>query len=223
MGAAGLWLTMLLLLGTDLAMADERHGAAQVQDGDTLRVAGEKVRLLDVDAPELAQRCEGGPKELAACGKLAAEMLETKLEGATITCRGDERDDYDRLLARCSLGGEDLSTWLVEQGWGLAFRRYSTRLVATEETARAAERGLWKTSLEPPWEFRTRRWAEAGSKAPGGCAIKGNISRKGERIYHTPWGDRFYERTRIDEDRGERWFCSEKEAADAGFRAPLLR
>jgi transposase len=34
------------------------------------------------------------------------------------------------------------STWLVEQGWGLAFRRYSTRLVATEEAARAAERGL---------------------------------------------------------------------------------
>ena len=88
---------------------------------------------------------------------------------------------------------------------------------------RCAERGLWQTSLEPPWEFRKRRWAEAGSKAPGGCAIKGNISRKGERIYHTPWGDRFYERTRIDEGRGERWFCSEKEAADAGFRAPLLR
>jgi hypothetical protein len=115
------------------------------------------------------------------------------------------------------------STWLVEQGWGLAFRRYSTKLVATEEAARAAERGLWQATLEPPWEFRKRRWAEAGSKAPGGCAIKGNISREGERIYHTPWGDRFYERTRIDEGRGERWFCSEKEAGDAGFRAPLLR
>ena len=49
--------------------------------------------------------------------------------------RGEERDDYDRLLARCSLGDEDLSTWLVEQGWGLAFRRYSVKLVAAEETA----------------------------------------------------------------------------------------
>ena len=84
-------------------------------------------------------------------------------------------------------------------------------------------RGLWQTTLESPWEFRKRRWAESGSKAPGGCAIKGNVSREGERIYHTPWGDRFYERTRIDEEKGERWFCSEKEAADAGFRAPLLR
>ena len=58
--------------------------------------------------------------------------------------------------------------------------------------------------LEPPWAFRARRWAEAGSKAPGGCAIKGNINREGEKIYHTPWGDRFYDRTRIDETKGER-------------------
>lgn len=213
----------LVVSGPDLAVADERRGAARVQDGDTLVVAGEKVRLLDVDAPELAQRCEDGPKRLQACGKLAAERLETKLKGRTIVCQGDERDDHDRLLARCRLNGEDLSTWLVEQGWGLAFRRYSTKLVATEEAAKAAGRGLWRTTLEPPWAFRARRWTEAGSQAPGGCAIKGNISRKGEKIYHTPWGDRFYERTRIDETKGERWFCSEKEAADAGFRAPLLR
>jgi hypothetical protein len=92
-----------------------------------------------------------------------------------------------------------------------------------EEAARAEQRGLWRTTFEPPWAFRARRWAEAGSEAPGGCAIKGNISRKGERICHTPRGDRFYERTRIDEAKGERWFCSEKEAAEAGFRASLLR
>ena len=83
--------------------------------------------------------------------------------------------------------------------------------------------GLWRTTFEPPWVFGSRRWGEAGSQAPGGCAIKGNISRKGERIDHTPWSDRFYDRTRIDETKGERWFGSEKEAAVAGFRAPLLR
>lgn len=223
-GPAVLRVAALLLLGLypGLATAAELRGGAQVHDGDTLVVAGEKVRLLDVDAPELAQRCDG-PKELAACGKVAAEALEGKLAEGTVTCRGDERDDFGRLLMRCSLGGEDLSTWLVEQGWGLAFRRYSTKLVETEERAKADKRGLWRTVLEPPWAFRARRWAKAGSEAPGGCAIKGNISRKGERIYHTPWGDRFYERTRIDTSKGERWFCSEKEAADAGFRAPLLR
>ena len=205
------------------AVADELRGVARVHDGDTLMVAGETVRLRDVDAPELAQRCNGGPKKLVNCGKIVAEALKAKLAGQTIACNGDERDAYGRLLARCSLRGEDLSTWLVEQGYGMAFRRYSTRLVSAEEEAKAAGRGVWGTKFEPPWVFRARRWAEAGSQAPGGCAIKGNISRKGEKIYHTSWGDRFYDRTRVDEAKGERWFCSEKEAADAGFRAPLLR
>lgn len=210
---------------------DERFGGWRRRKQRTSRKAGcsislsrQSVESWHADrAPELAQRCAGGPKALASCGKIVAEALKDKLAGQTIVCRGDERDKYGRLLARCRLGDQDLSTWLVEQGYGLAFRRYSTKLVATEEKARAEQRGLWQTVLEPPWAFRARRWAEAGSQAPGGCAIKGNVSRQGEKIYHTPWGDRFHERTRIDESKGGRWFYSEKEASDAGFRAPLLR
>lgn len=50
------------------------------------------------------------------------------------------------------------------------------------------------------------------------CRIKGNIGDSG-RIYHVP-GSPAYERTKIDEAKGERWFCSEQEARDAGWRAP---
>ncbi|CAO4141552.1 putative membrane protein YttA [Methylorubrum aminovorans] len=55
--------------------------------------------------------------------------------------------------------------------------------------------------------------------AAGACAIKGNISRKGDRIYHMP-GSRDYDRTQINEASGERMFCSEDEAKAAGWRAP---
>jgi hypothetical protein len=37
--------------------------------------------------------------------------------------------------------------------------------------------------------------------------------------YYLP-GSRHYERTRIDEGSGERWFCSPEEAEQAGWRAP---
>jgi hypothetical protein len=46
----------------------------------------------------------------------------------------------------------------------------------------------------------------------------GNISAKGDRIFHTP-GSRDYNRTQINEGAGERWFCSESEAIAAGWRA----
>lgn len=51
------------------------------------------------------------------------------------------------------------------------------------------------------------------------CAIKGNISANGEHLYHTP-GSRSYSSTVIDEQSGERWFCSEQDAQRAGWRAP---
>jgi hypothetical protein len=51
-----------------------------------------------------------------------------------------------------------------------------------------------------------------------GCDIKGNVSlATGERIYHAP-GQEYYEATRIRRSRGERWFCSEEEAIEAGWR-----
>jgi hypothetical protein len=49
--------------------------------------------------------------------------------------------------------------------------------------------------------------------------IKGNISLNGgQRIYHVP-GSRDYDSTKIDESKGERWFCTEQEAVSAGWRA----
>jgi len=52
----------------------------------------------------------------------------------------------------------------------------------------------------------------------GNCRIKGNISSSG-KIYHVP-GSNNYDRTVIDTGKGERWFCTEQQAIDAGWRAP---
>ena len=55
-----------------------------------------------------------------------------------------------------------------------------------------------------------------------GCMIKGNINNKGNHIYHCPrWRD--YDKTKIDEENGERWFCTEAEAKAAGWRKPKYK
>lgn len=59
--------------------------------------------------------------------------------------------------------------------------------------------------------------AEFGPRAVG-CNIKGNVSyNNGQRIYHLP-GQEYYDKTVIDPRKGERWFCSEEEARQAGWR-----
>lgn len=52
---------------------------------------------------------------------------------------------------------------------------------------------------------------------PAGCDIKGNLSKKGERIYHLP-GQQYYGRTVISPGKGEAWFCTEAEARANGWR-----
>ncbi|WP_292223627.1 hypothetical protein [Mesorhizobium sp.] len=59
--------------------------------------------------------------------------------------------------------------------------------------------------------------AVSAFSSSAGCSIKGNISAKGERIYHVP-GQKFYADTKIAEAKGERWFCSEADARAAGWR-----
>ena len=131
------------------AVAETITGPIRPMDGDTFEMAGVGViRLADIDAPEMAQKCEGGPKHLRDCGVYVADVLAERIRGQTVECEVHAIDDYQRRIASCTYAGEDLSTWLVSEGLALAFRRFSERLVPVEEEAKAAGRGLWQTTFE---------------------------------------------------------------------------
>ena len=107
---------------------------------------------------------------------------------------------------------------MVAQGWAVAYRKYSTDYVSQEAAAKAGRRGVWRGEFVVPSRWRRGERLEATDAAGGGeCRIKGNVSRRGTRIYHVP-GGASYAKTRIDEAKGERWFCSEAEARAAGWR-----
>ena len=196
-------------------------GHARVLDGDTLDIGRTRVRLHGIDAPESRQSCVAGGQRWP-CGERATRMLEQRIGSRTVTCEVRDRDRYGRSVAVCHAAGEDLNGWLVREGWALAYRRYSRDYVSAEQSARAARRGMWRGDFVKPWDWR-RGERLAGSRAPataaagGRCRIKGNIGRDGSRIYHLP-GGQYYDRTPIETARGERWFCTEREARTAGWR-----
>lgn len=130
-------------------------GRASVIDGDTIEIHGQRIRLFGIDAVESRQRCERNGKAWN-CGRDAAFALADRIGTSTIDCQGDERDRYGRLVAVCFKGGEDLNRWMVEQGWAVAFRRYSLDYVEAEAAAKAARRGLWSGRFEMPWDWRRR-------------------------------------------------------------------
>lgn len=200
-----------------LAASATITGTAHVADGDTLRVGATRVRLSGVDAPELSQRC-GPDGRKVACGAMAADWLRRRVEGRPIICETVDTDRYGRSVAVCRVGREDVGAALVEAGWATAYRRYSLAYVGGEDRARAARRGIWALGFEPPADYRRERRLALVPPAPDiRCAIKGNISASGARIFHLP-GSRAYPEVRIDDRKGERWFCSEREAVAAGWR-----
>lgn len=196
-------------------------GTAVVSDGDTLRVAGTKVRLFGIDAPEKSQSCGDW-----ACGAAARARLIELVEGRDVTCVTRDIDKYGRTVATCRAGGDDLNATMVSEGLAWAFTRYSSDYVADEEAARSAHLGIWQASAaEAPWDYRAEVKAERdrlsdakAEREAGGCLIKGNISADGEKIYHLP-GSPGYGRVRVSTAKGERWFCDESAALAAGWRA----
>lgn len=157
------------------------------------------------------------------CGSTAADRLTELTANTTVECEPLDRDRYGRLVSRCMAGDIDLAAALAEEGLAWTYLEYSDDYAGQEAAARVAAAGVWQSETQAPWDYRANRWerAEAASPAPG-CPITGNISAKGERIYHTPWSP-WYERTKISETDGERWFCDEAEAVEAGWRAAQSR
>ena len=208
-----------LLAGLLLSAAVARAERATVIDGDTLTIGERTFRLYGIDAPEHGQKCARHGGGSWQCGKAATERLSDLVAGRDVRCETYSHDAYGREIAVCTADGKDLNEQMVREGLAWAFVRYTNRYSDAEAQARGRGRGIWQAETRPAWEYRADRWARAVDASPNGCPIKGNISKNG-RIYHTPWSP-WYSRTKINTEKGERWFCDEAEARAAGWRAPL--
>ncbi|MCR9137220.1 MAG: thermonuclease family protein [Alphaproteobacteria bacterium] len=206
------------LLAATLASSAAGASEVVVVGGDALIVDGMTYRLYGIDTPEPGQKCDGKLRDWT-CGERAIDRLIELTDGRTVTCDHRGTDELDRVLAVCHADGVELNATMVREGFAWAYVEHSTDYVDTEVDARVAEIGIWTAPTETAWDFRSRRWDEAAQDASDGCPIKGDISDNG-RIYHAPWSP-WYSRTTIVESKGERWFCSEREALDAGWRAPV--
>jgi endonuclease YncB( thermonuclease family) len=152
--AAGGVLFLLALTAREverrLGVPAEVAGFGEAVDGDSLLVAGWKVRLKGIDAPELAQWCVNRAGRDYACGVEAKTWLRQRLNRGAVACRVDGKDRYDRLLAFCRVGTEELNAGLVRAGLAVAYGSFE----AEEQEASTARRGLWAGQFEAPSAWR---------------------------------------------------------------------
>ncbi|HXF65872.1 MAG TPA: thermonuclease family protein [Burkholderiales bacterium] len=126
-----------------------------VHDGDTITVLVEqravKVRLVDIDAPELGQ----------PFGERARRSLAQLCFGKPVRLEIRGTDRYRRALARVTCAGTEANAEQVRRGYAWTFKRHApagSPLHAIESEARAAHRGLWADPAPvPPWKWRHDR------------------------------------------------------------------
>lgn len=129
-------------------------GIARIIDGDTLEVAGTKIRLFGIDAPEHGQICRDAANTGYDCGARASAQMESLIAGQAVSCLPRTTDRYGRTVAVCSVAGRDLGREMVSSGWGVAFERYSRDYVGDEKQAHERRLGLWQGSFERPSDYR---------------------------------------------------------------------
>jgi hypothetical protein len=138
------------------------------------------------------------------------------VRGRTITCKLFGSETNGAQSGRCLAGKEDIAASLVSAGHVFAETGIFARYGRLESEARDKKSGIWSGEVVRPSEWRAKKWEDAKREAPDGCPIKGRVSASG-RVYLLPWSPA-YDRARISVARGERWFCSEKDARAAGWQ-----
>jgi hypothetical protein len=105
---------------------------------------------------------------LGNCGIDARDRLIRYTGLRETSCVTNGKDAFGRWLATCSTNGGDLSAWLVREGLGMAFIRYSNAYVAEEAIARSAQKQMWAGTFIAPWDWsiRTGSTAILGSYKP---------------------------------------------------------
>lgn len=186
----------------------------RVIDGDTTElVDGTRVRYIGIDTPESGQCAgEAAMKENVQFAENKKVILETDVQ---------KYDKYGRTLAYVFVDGVFINEELLKRGLATVTTyppniKYVDRFLRAQQEAREKRLGLWSEAPCPTPSVSPT--PEISTQPPTlECTIKGNISSSGEKIYHLP-GQRYFEKTKIEENKGERWFCTEEEAQKAGWR-----
>jgi endonuclease YncB( thermonuclease family) len=214
-----IFVVIAIVLSCTASLGATIKGNATVIDGNRIIVGATVVGLYGIEAPESNQRCDLGNGTKWFCGRAAAIVLMHLVQENELRCKYETapKDAIPEIRARCRVGDQDVGAAMVERGMAWATPDAPPEYRKLQATAAAKKIGIFQAPTERAADFRDRLWRKAKTDAPNHCPIKGNIDLMGRQIYHLPWSQ-WYALTKVSADQGERWFCSEKQAVEAGWQ-----
>ena len=117
-----------------------------------------------IDAPEKKQTCKKSYLIIGnfsftknyLCGQVSTNELTKKINNQIIKCKIKDVDRYSRFIGECYKRNENLNSWLVSNGYAVAYRKYSKKYISDEINAKNDKLGVWQGKFEMPWNFRRK-------------------------------------------------------------------
>ena len=140
--------------------AREFSSYASVDEDGSLRVGNRKVHLYGIYLPPTGQHCRTffSPP---VCGSRASIALDFKIQGF-VHCKQKHINRDRSITAVCYVNhthtyeGEDLSAYLIQQGWALALPDAPFEYHALEKIARSQSTGIWGFTIDGVQRRSTR-------------------------------------------------------------------
>lgn len=124
----------------------------KVQDGDSLKIQGQRIRLLGIDAPEYNQKCKDNKQKLYNCGIDSKNHLIKLTNNKEIICNEELKDIYNRSLSICFADDLNINAQMVKDGYAITY--LDSEYKQQEEYAKQHKKGIWGGTFIHPRLFR---------------------------------------------------------------------
>ena len=112
---------------------------AIVLSAGMIKAKNQEIHFAGINAPGFEERCGEGAAAWP-CGRMARAALQRFIRGRAIDCEVPAGAERVPDQATCEIAGENVSEWLVAQGWA---KRNGDSFEDAEAKAREAKLGLW--------------------------------------------------------------------------------
>ena len=150
-------LGLFLFIAVQSAAAELSGNAVTIPESGVIELQGKELSLNGVQIISQNATCKDSNGQWS-CGKSAWEALKIKLDSGPVHCtlisdlQNTERNPEQ---ANCLMKKENLSSWLVSQGWALTNKEPEEFLSRQENLARKNNEGIWRDGFIPPDLWRT--------------------------------------------------------------------
>ena len=150
-------LGLFLFIAVQSAAAELSGNAETIPESGVIELQGKELSLNGVQIISQNAKCKDS-KGQWACGKSAWEALKIKLDSGPVHCTlilDLQNPGGNPEQANCLLKKENLSSWLVSQGWAITSKEPKEFLSSQENLARGNNEGIWRDGFIPPDLWRT--------------------------------------------------------------------